>query len=135
MTDIVTGVGIVGELLRSDPTITAMMPVARIKAGALPENVELPALLLKTESSKERADLKRGSTTRTTDRVSVTVRAANYRDQCIAIALVKACCTGKTGNIGGGLRVSILSAGTGPDLRGPGNSFEQTQDFRVSFDA
>ena len=40
-----------------------------------------------------------------------------------------------TGDIGGALRVSILTAGLGPSLNGPGNSFEQTQDFRVSWDA
>jgi hypothetical protein len=31
--------------------------------------------------------------------------------------------------------VSILTAGTGPDVAGPNDSYEQTQDFRVSFDA
>ncbi|WP_380925475.1 hypothetical protein [Sphingomonas leidyi] len=130
-----TGVDIVGALLREDPAFVAMVPTPRIKAGALPENVELTAVLLRLISSVERQPLKRGATIRTTDRVSVTVRASSYRDQRAAIALAKKVCAGRTGDIGGGLRVSILTAGTGPDLRGAGNSFEQTQDFTVSYDA
>lgn len=130
-----TGVDIVGALLREDATFVGMVPVARIKAGALPENVELPAVLLRLMSSVERQPLKRGDTVRTTDRVSVTVRAASYRDQRAAIAQAKKVCAGRTGDIGGGLDVSILTAGTGPDLRGAGNSFEQSQDFTVSYDA
>jgi hypothetical protein len=29
----------------------------------------------------------------------------------------------------------VNSAGTGPDVGGPANSFEQTQDFKVGFNA
>ena len=31
--------------------------------------------------------------------------------------------------------MSVLTAGLGPDVIGPGSSFEQTQDFTVRFDA
>jgi hypothetical protein len=129
------GVLIVGALLRASDALTSIVPAKWIKAGALPDNVVLPALLLRCVSSVERQPLKRGGTTRTTDRIAVTVRSNGYREQRAVIKLVKACCAGKTGDVGGGLRVSILTAGTGPDLRGPGNSYEQTQDFRVSYDA
>ncbi|HEX8585059.1 MAG TPA: hypothetical protein VF680_11680 [Allosphingosinicella sp.] len=130
-----TGVDIVGALLRAHAGLLAVVPIERIKAGALPDGVELTALLIRCASSVERQVLKRGATTRTTDRIAVTVRAASYREQRAAIALVKACCAGLTGDVGGGRSVSILTAGTGPDMRGPGDSFEQTQDFRVSYDA
>lgn len=130
-----TGVDIVGDLLRDYDPLVEVVPEEKIKAGALPDNVTLPAVLLRLVSSVERQPLKRGGATRTFDRVAVTVRADSYREQRAVIALVKACCAGKTGNIGGGTRVSILTAGTGPDIRGPGNSYEQTQDFRVSHDA
>lgn len=130
-----TGVDIVGDLLRADTTLIAKVPAARIKAGALPDGTPLPALLIRSVSSVELQPLKRGAAVRTTDRISATVRAASYREQREVIALVKSACAGLTGNIGGGLRVSILTAGTGPDLRGPGDSYEQAQDFRVSFDA
>ncbi len=130
-----TGVDIVGELLRACEPLVDLVPVVRIKAGALPDNIPLPALLLRTVTSLEHQTLKRGAVVRTVDRVAVTVRAANYRDQVAIIALLKSCCTGKTGDLAGALSVSILSAGTGPDVAGPANSFEQTQDFRVSFAA
>ena len=130
-----SGTAITGTLLREFTELTQVVPQSLIKAGALPDNVTLPAILVRTVSSTERQPLKRGPTSRTTDRVAVTVRAANYRDQVAVIKLIKDCCAGKTGDIGGGQNVSILTAGTGPDVRGPGDSFEQTQDFRVSYDA
>ena len=130
-----TGADIIGALLHADTAVTALVPTARIKGGALPENVALPAILVRTVSSVEHLTLKRGETTRTIDRVSVAIRASSYREQKAVIKAVKTCCAGKTGNIGGGLRVAILTAGTGPDVQGPGNSYEQTQDFKVSFDA
>jgi hypothetical protein len=130
-----TGVDIVGALLCADNTVLAMFAAEQIKAGRLPDGVRLPALLVKTTSTTERQTLKRGATTRTIDRVSVTVRAGSYEDQRRAIGLVTKCCAGLTGNIGGGRSVSILTAGTGPELDGPGNSYERTQDFRVSYDA
>ena len=130
-----TGVDIIGALLRDDDAVVGRVPLDRIKAGVLPDNVLLPALLVRLVSSVERHRLKRAATTRTVDRVSVTVRAGSYDDQVAIIDLVKKCCAGVTGDVGGGAAVSILTAGTGPDLIGPAASFEQSQDFRVGFDA
>lgn len=129
------GVDIVGALLRADPAMLAMIPVERQKAGALPDNIELSALLLRSVSLIDRQTLKRGTVVRSVERVAVTVRAANYRDQVAVMKRSRTVCGGFVGDIAGAWRVSILTAGTGPDLRGFGNSFEQTQDFRVSFDA
>jgi len=134
-TEPIDGVAIVGALLRNFDGFVNVVPVDNIKGGRLPENAPLPALLVRCVSSVERHKLQRSPKTRTVDRVSVLVRAANYRDQKRIIKLAKDCCAGKTGNIGGGTSVSILTAGTGPDVGGPGNTFEQTQDFRVSYDA
>jgi len=130
-----TGADIIGALLLADAAVTNRVPVGRIKAGRLPEGVDLPALLVRVISIVDRHALVRSGWERRTARVSVTVRAASYRDQSEIIELVRQCCAGRVGNIGGGTRVSILTAGTGPDVSGPGNSFEQAQDFRVSFDA
>lgn len=130
-----TGVDIIGALLGDDQAVLEMHTAERIKAGALAENVALPALLVRLVSSVERQPLKRGGSVRTVDRVAVTVRAKTYADQTTAIRLVRKACAGRTGEVGDATSVSVLTAGTGPDARGPGNSFEQTQDFRVSFDA
>jgi hypothetical protein len=128
-----TGVDIIGALLQSDDAILAKVPATWIKAGRLPDNVVLPALLVRLTSGVERLQLKRVGKILMTDRVSVTVRAASYIDQTDIIQLVKDACAGKTGSVGGGEGVSILNAGTGPDLPGPGDTFEQTTDFRTSY--
>lgn len=130
-----TGVDIVGALLCDSEVITAVVPAARIKAGALPDNIILPALLVRLVSSVESKPLKRGEVIRNTDRVSVTVRANDYLEQTAIILLVKNTCAGRVGEFAGAARASVLTAGTGPDVSGPASSFEQTQDLRVSFDA
>ena len=129
------GVDIIGALLLADAELLALVPASRIKAGALPDNIQLPALLVRCTSGVERQTLKRGPVTHTVDRVSVAVRANSYREQRAVIARVKTVCAGRTGSVGGGQGVSILTAGKGPDMRGPGDSYEQTQDFRVGYDA
>lgn len=131
-----TGVDIIGALLGSDQEFLTIVSADSLKAGMLPDGVQLPAGLLRLVSSVEpRPPLKRGETMRTVDRVSFTVRAQSYRDQRRVIKRARAVCAGRVGNIGGAASVSILMAGTGPDVNGPANTFEQTIDFRVSFDA
>lgn len=129
-----SGVTIVGNLLRASGAYTAKVQAANIKAGQLPEGAPLPATLLRTVSRSEMPRLKRGAVVRKVERVAVTVRCGDYRTQGELIGLIVSICAGRTGSVGGGERVSILAAGTGPDVIGPGNSFEQTQDLRVSYD-
>lgn len=130
-----TGADIIGALLCADLTEADPVPADRIKEDRLPDGITLPALLVRTTSSVDRQVLMRGRLVRRTDRISVTVRAASVKDRKAAIGWVRRRCAGLTGDIAGALRVSILTAGLGPSLNGPGNSFEQTQDFRVSWDA
>jgi hypothetical protein len=130
-----SGVTIIGELLAAHTPLLEVVPSSQIKAGRLPDGIQLPALLVRTISVVERPTLKRGATVRTTERVSVAVRAASYREQRAVIGMVRKACAGKTGTIANVPRVSVLTAGTGPDAAGPGDSFEQTTDFRVAFDA
>ena len=129
-----TGADIVGALLHTWAPLTALVPVERIKGGRLPEGTSLPALLVRTVSSVERQRLRRGPSVRVVDRVSVTVRAASWDEQLRLIGHVVDAGADRTGAIAGAQRVTVLTAGAGPDLRGPGDSFEQAQDFRVSFD-
>lgn len=128
-----TGVDIIGALLTADAPVLAKVSGPSIKAGDLPDNVVLPALLVRLISSTERSQLKRIGKILMTDRVSVTVRAGSYVDQSDIIQLVREACAGKVGAIGGGESVAILNAGAGPDLIGPAATFEQTTDFRVSY--
>lgn len=130
-----TGLDVICTLLRESVDLTVVVPVERIKGGRLPDTIGLPALLVKETSTVERQTLKREGKTRTIDRVSVTVRAGNYRDQRVVMDLVTRCCAGRTGAIAGAIGVSIVTAGRGPELDGPGDTFERTQDFKVSYDA
>lgn len=129
------GTDIIGAVLREAAAVTAVVPVASIKAGRLPDNVKPPAVLLRTISIIERQPLKRTRMVRWTERVAVLVRAEKYVDQKAIIRLVRAAALARSGAIAGGERVSILPAGVGPDVAGPANSYDQTIDFRVSFDA
>lgn len=130
-----SGVLIVGALLAADTKVVERVPADRMKAVKLPDGIALPTLMLRSVSLVERQTLKRRGFVRTVERIAVTVRAASYRDQAAIIRLVRSACAGKHGDFADFSRVSVLSAGTGPDLLGPGESFEQTQDFRVSYDA
>lgn len=130
-----TGAEIVGALLRGALLVTTEVPAERIKGGKLPDGVLLPALLVRTVSIVERQPLTKGDTVRVTERVSVTVRADNYAAQVKIIRVVRNVLRGWTGSMAGAERISILTDGVGPDLNGPADSFEQTADFRVSFDA
>ena len=129
-----TGAAVVADLLRADQLVAGAVPIASIKLGRLADDAALPTLLVRTISVVDRQPLKRLGFVRRTDRVSVTVRAASYRDQVELIRLVRQQLTGRTGDLAGAERVSILTAGTGPDLNGPANSFEQAQYFAVSLD-
>lgn len=133
--DPITGAYIIGDLLRADNDFVANVPAERIKLGAIPDGSPLPLVLIRRISSVDRDGLEPGSSTPTFDRVSVLVRADNYRDQCRLIQLVKQACRGKRGGFETGRNFSVRPAGTGPDLRGPASSYEQTQDFRVFYNA
>lgn len=131
--DVVTGSDIIGALLRGYEPLTSFVPVSQIKAGRL-GTAPLPALVITMISSVDRQTLKRGRMVRRTDRISVTVRAESHRDRKFAIRLIRLACADRTGRIAGAERVSVLTAGKGPEVDGPADSFEQAQDFKVSFD-
>lgn len=128
-----TGEDIVAELLRAREPIVELVPLAQIQIGRLP-TADLPALLITTTSSDDRSALKRGGTIHTVDRVSVTVKARSHRQRKQIIGLVGAIAADFIPTIAGLTRASVQLAGRGPDLDGPGDRFERTQDFRVSFD-
>ncbi len=129
-----TGADIIGELLLGYTPLHVLVPLSNMKAGKLPPNAPPNSLLIRTLSSNERQRLKRGTSVRTNDRVSVTVRAESYDAQIRIIELVTDACADRQGAFAGAGNVSVLTAGRGPDLSGPADSFEQAQDFKVSFD-
>ena len=129
-----TGDEIVANLLRDYAPLTAIVETRAIKTGALPDPAPIPSVLVTVVSSVDRQQLERNPVVHVTDRVAVKARARNHAERREIIRLVRKCCAGMIGDIGGGLNVVIQTAGQGPDLSGPGNSYEKAQDLRVSFD-
>ena len=129
-----SGTAIMSELLLADATIKTIADRGAVKEDRLPDGVALTAILLRTVSSVDRQPLKGGAFVRSTERVAGTVRAASVRERKAAIDRVRAAGRDRRGDFAGCLRVSVSTAGLGPAVLGPGDSFEQTQDFRVTFD-
>ncbi len=130
-----TGAEIMGVLLYAHEPLTAVVPTDQIKGGRLPDGTPLSSLLVRTVSLIDRQPLVHPGWFRSTARVSVMVRAASYDDQIAVIRLVRALPKGAIGAVGEARNVVVQTAGLGPDVIGPGNTYEQTQDFRVAFDA
>lgn len=130
-----TGAEIMGALLYAHAPLTSVVPTNQIKGGRLPDGTPLTSLLVRTVSLIDRQPLVHPGWFRSTARVSVMVRAASYDDQIATIRLVRSVPKGALGTVGAAENVVVLTAGLGPDVIGPGNTYEQTQDFRVAFDS
>lgn len=130
----ITGASILGGVLRDDANFVALVPLGNIKGGRIPAGASLPVAMVRTTSSIELAKLKRGAVKRMVDRITLTIRAASWSDQQKLIAMAQSVAGGRTGDIGGALRVAIRALAAGPDLDGPGDSFEQSTDFRVTYE-
>lgn len=129
-----TGDDIIGARLLASAAITNLVPAAQIKAGRLPENAPLPSLLVRSVTTIERLQLKRGPRVFVRERVSVTVRAASHRERKAIGRLLATACVGFEAASGNETNISVITAGAGPEVDGPGNSFERGHDFRVSYE-
>lgn len=131
-----SGVAIISALLRDSTAVTDIVAASNIKGGKIADDAALPSLLIRSVSLVDRQTLAREQMVRSTERVSVTVRAASYRDQRAIIKLVRTTCTTITlPALDDARNIAVLTAGAGPDLNGPGGSFERSQDFYVTYDA
>lgn len=132
-----SGGEILGEMLRGNAALTKVVTASAIKGGRLADDEALPVLLVRSLSIVDRQSLALEAMVRSTERISVTVRAANYKERKTIMALVRT--AGRAGLVIAAMdearNISVLTAGAGPELNGPGNSFERNQDFYVSYDA
>lgn len=131
-----SGVDIIGALLLGSAEARAFAAEGSILSEFLPEDVVLPAFLVRSVSLTDRQPLRRGPMVHSSERIAVTVRARNYDEQRRGMKIVRSICGGFVAtHLGDVTNVSVLTDGTGPDVIGPGNTSERTQDFRVSFNA
>ena len=129
-----SGVRIIGALLAAHAPLTNVVPVARIKGGALPGSIVLPAIVLTTISAVDLHMVTQGSSRRVTERVQVTIAAPDYETQKAVIVLIRKACSYQRGDIAGATAVSVLTDTLGPDFMDESASiYLQSQDFKVSF--
>lgn len=132
-----SGADILGSLLRGSAPLSAKVRASGIRGGRLADNEPLPVLLVRSLSIVDRQSLALEAMVRVTERVSVTVRAGSYLDCKTIVTLVRS--AGRAGMVIAKMdearNISVLTAGAGPELNGPGNSFERSQDFTVTYDA
>lgn len=128
------GAEIVATLLRQSEPLVDLVPFEFIQMGAFGDDTPMDAILVRSVSLIDTHFLRAEAMQHSTERVAVAVRASEYLGQIAMLERVRAALRGFTGDILGAQRIAIHTIGLGPDLRGPGGSFERTQDLRVSFD-
>lgn len=128
------GVIAVRSLLVADTGVTALVPVARIAAGMLPQGTDLPAISLMSVSSVDRNVPAPGAKRRVTERVQVTVLARTYPETKAILAAVRKAAADQMPVIDGLTNVTVHTDSAGPDFLDEETGIHmQTQDFRVSF--
>ena len=128
------GVIAVRSLLVADTGVTALVPVARIAAGMLPQGTDLPAISLMSVSSVDRNVPAPGAKRRVTERVQVTVLARTYPEVKAIIAAARQAAADQMPTIDGLFDVTVHTDSAGPDFLDEETGIRmQTQDFRVSF--
>jgi hypothetical protein len=130
----VDGVAAVRAALVADGTLTGLVPVARIQAGALPQSITLPALAIESISKVDRNILDALVDRHVTERVQVTVLAATYPSQKQIMRAVRHAAADKFPTVSGLANVTIHTDGAGPDLINEDASIRiATQDFKVTY--
>lgn len=128
-----SGVAIMLALLSGDAALTTLTP--RVRAGILPQGIELPAVGISSVGDGEEPTMARNLPVKMIrERVQVTAMTKDYP---MMKQLVKAMALGRgvhSGMIAGFKVNSILSLGTNPEIP-PANDgiFEQSRDFMVTF--
>jgi len=124
---------IMRALLVGHAPVTALVPVARIVAGNVPDG-SLPAIGITEISGVEQDTVARASRTLVTARVQVTIYAASYPQQKAILKAAKLGAGVFTGQIAGYAVRSVLRDMIGPDLGDPKiPTFEQSRDFKIAF--
>ena len=129
------GVHVMMTILRARQPLVALVPAARIFAGTVPQNAELPAIGV-TEIGRNGfqtlANAEPGTLVRA--RIQVTVHAKNYLSQKAVILAAKLGPGVHTGVIGGVKVRSVIRGDVGPDLSDEdAGIYQQSRDFMVSY--
>lgn len=136
-----SGVAIVRALLAAHAPLTALVPAVRIRAGVIPQGMELPAISVTEVGNNEMPTVARNASVKMIrERVQVTLLVKETADAAGYTLLknaLKAAALGAgvhTGQVLGYPVRSVIDQGTNPEI--PVNDdriYEQSRDFMVTF--
>lgn len=128
------GVAAVYKLLVNDAALTAIVPAARIQAGALPLETALPAITISDVSGVDLQFADEPGDRFVTDRVQVTVLASDYPALASTLLAAKDACDAKSPTVTGLSNVVVRTDGQGPYFTNEAASIHmKSQDLRVSY--
>lgn len=128
------GVAAVRVALVAHGALTALVPATKITAGALPQDIVLPALSIERISRTDRNIPGPGANRFVSERVQVTIHAKTYVSQEAILDKVRDAAADKFPTVSGLINVTIHTDGTGPPFMNEEASiYLATQDFRVTY--
>lgn len=123
------------SLLKNYAPLTAIVPVARIFTGLIPQDAALPALSYSHVSTVENTTIDAQSLyALVTSRIQVSVASKDYAQVKELIKQIRQACNYQRGTINGVLVTSIVRELIGPDFRDDESKVNfQSIDFRVVY--
>lgn len=130
-----SGTAIIRSLLATNSPLIAVIPAARIFAGAIPLNTVLPAIAVTQISGVQRNILgMNGIKYQVTDRVQVTVLGQSYALQKSYMTLIRAALPHTRGTVNGFNCDSIIQDVEGPDMYEQTSAiYQQSQDYFIKY--
>jgi hypothetical protein len=122
-------------LLKTNASLIATVPAARIFSGVIPEGTAAPTIAVNHVSTVRRNTISGSGDRLCTSRIQVTVHADTYPNLRAVMALVRAALPRSVGTtVNGTDLVAILVDGEGPDFRNDSAGlYMRSQDFMVTF--
>jgi hypothetical protein len=129
-----SGPAIAWYLMKTNATLLAQVPAARIFCGPIPLNTVRPAIGVTSVSGVDADNVAMSGNTLVTERVQVTIYAASYPSQKTLLGLVKAALPHTHGAVNGLACAAITPAGDGPDIYDDVTQlFEQSTDRMIKW--
>jgi hypothetical protein len=124
---------IIYNLLSTNATLIAVVPVARIYAGLIPLRTVLPAIAYSHVSTIQETTVAL-TTQKVRSRVQITVATKTYPELKNIMMLVKSACNNKQGIFNGVVTDSVILENVGADFRDDDATiFYSTIDFRLTY--
>lgn len=133
------GVAVLAQLLSTNATLLALVPITRMHSGPLPQGVALPAVSIASVSKVDRNLMSPDTYRHVTERVQVTVHASTYPSQKAVLRAVRKAAADKFPTVSGLVNVTVHTDSAGPDFMINETDFESasiyigSQDFKTTY--